>query len=206
ARGTASMKLRQILRDEQKWDELAARIEADAGALDGDPRAQVAELLELATIAREHQNDKDRAAEMLHRALGIDPGSEEALARKALAELYEREGDDAGLARTLRRQLELDARRLGETGAREWPVNRRVERLTMLRRVANICETRLNDVDGVVYACGGILELLPGDRDALDRMERVLEKAGDTTRLEQTLEYHAAAASGPAERAKVLRR
>jgi len=359
--GPASQRLRRLLREEQRWDDLARRIELDIDALDADPRAQVTELLELATIAREHQNDKDRAAELLHRALAIDPASEEALARyaehfrerrdwrgladlyefaldtarengapvselvrrleeiaqiaelrlgdagrameawqriseveannpkarealrrlgsrakmwqqlvgvleqeaqaahtpaeradalrriaqtyreqqveprraiqlyeevlehrpdddgalKALAELYEREGDDAGLAKTLRRQLELDARRLasqvGATagqapGARDWPVNRRVERLTMLRRLAAMYETRLSDADGVVYACGGILELLPGDRDALDRMERILEKAGDQQRLEQTLEYHAAAASGPAERARVLRR
>ena len=68
-----------------------------------------------------------------------------------------------------------------------------------------IYETRLADVDGVVYACGAVLELLSGDRDALERMERVLEKANDP-RLEQTLEYHAAAASSPAERAKLLKR
>src|SRR5262249_50761963 len=42
-------------------------------------------------------------------------------------------------------------------------------------------------------------------RDALERMERVLEKAGDP-RLEQTLEYHAAASGSPAERAKLLKR
>ena len=50
-----------------------------------------------------------------------------------------------------------------------------------------------------------MLELLPGDRDALERMERVLEKANDP-RLEQTLEYHAAASASPAERAKLLKR
>jgi len=61
------------------------------------------------------------------------------------------------------------------------------------------------NVDGVVYACGAVLELLTGDRDALERMERVLEKANDP-RLEQTLEYHAAASTSPAERAKLLKR
>jgi len=80
--------------------------------------------------------------------------------------------------------------------AREWPVAKRVERLTSLRRLATMCEQRLADVEGVVFACTGILEILPGDRDALDRMELVLEKAGDTRRLEQTLEYHAASAKG----------
>src|SRR6185312_11658643 len=139
--------------------------------------------------------------------LGLYPDDETVL--KNLAELYEREGDDAGLASTLRRQLELEARKLGAsqgggrpgTAPKEWPVAKRMERLTVLRRLAAMCETRTNDVDGVVYACTGILEILPGDRDALDRMERVLDKAGDALRLEQTLEYHAASATGPAERA-----
>ncbi len=357
--GPASERLREVLRADQHWTELAARMADELEALGEDPQRQVAELLELATIAREHLGDKDRAAELLHRALSVDPHNEEALARyadhfrerrdwrgvadlyefaldnaredgaptselvrrleeiaqiaeirlgdvaraietwqridllepgsgkarealrrlssrakmweqlvgvleteasaavtpaeraealrriahtyrerqveprraialyeevaglspeddqvlKPLAELYEREGDDAGLAATLRRQLELDARRLlgdGEgragTQPREWPVAKRMERLTLLRRLAVLCETRTSDVDGVVYACTGVLEILPGDRDALDRMERVLDKAGDAQRLEQTLEYHAASATGPAERAKVLRR
>ncbi|HMG19775.1 MAG TPA: tetratricopeptide repeat protein, partial [Kofleriaceae bacterium] len=75
----------------------------------------------------------------------------------------------------------------------------------MLRRLAILYETRLADVDGVVFASSAVLELLTGDRDALERMERVLDKAGDP-RLEQTLEYHAAASTSPAERAKLLKR
>ncbi len=366
-RGPAAERLRKLLHEDQRWRDLALLIERDLAALEAehaaesDPQAMVAEILELAVLTREHLNDKDKAAELLHRALSIDPTNEDALARyvehfrerrdfrgladlyefslenardagattaelirrleeiaqicelrlgdvpraldtwrrieelepgspkareavrrlsarakmweqlvavldgeaqaaqssgeradtlrriaqtyrerqveprraialyeevvelrpdddgalKALAELYEREGDDAGLARTLRRQLELEARRLSEemaaagkpaTAAREWPVGKRVERLTALRRLAGMCESRLGDADGVVFACGGVLEILPGDRDALDRMERVLEQAGDTDRLVQTLEYHAASATGPAERARVLRR
>jgi tetratricopeptide (TPR) repeat protein len=365
-RAAASMRLRELLREDGKWAELAARMEIELDAGIADPSAitdderegLIREILDLATIVREHLGDRDHAAELLHRALSVDPMHEEALARysehfrerrdwrgltdllefaldnardggadageqirrleeiaqlcelrlgdlprailqwqkiqelepgspkaaealrrllarakmweqlvtqleheaaraqspgeraealrrmaqtyrerqieprraialyeeilqtlpdddaalKAVGELYERDGDDAGLAQTLRRQLELEARRLGgdsdgsgRGGKIEWPVGKRVERLTMLRRLAQLAETRLADVDGVVFASSGILELLPGDRDALERMERVLEKAGDP-RLEQTLEYHAAAAGSPAERAKVLRK
>jgi tetratricopeptide (TPR) repeat protein len=383
-RGPASMRLRELLREDGKWAELAARIEieldaniSDPGSVTDDERGSlVREILDLATIVREHLGDRDHSAELLHRALSVDPMHEESLARysehfrerrdwrgltdllefaldnareggadvgeqvrrleeiaqlselrlgdlpraidqwqkiqaleetspkaaealrrllarakmweqlvaqleheaaratspgeraealrrmaqtyrerqieprraialyeeilqtlpddeaalKAVGELYERDGDDAGLATALRRQLELEARKVEAehgrksgkpTGAGgpagfaggagpsprgvDWPVGKRVERLTMLRRLAQLAETRLADVDGVVYACSGILELLPGDRDALERMERVLEKANDP-RLEQTLEYHAAAAGSPAERAKVLRK
>ena len=45
------------------------------------PELLVAEILELATIAREHMGDRDRAAELLHQALGVMPTHEEALAR-----------------------------------------------------------------------------------------------------------------------------
>jgi tetratricopeptide (TPR) repeat protein len=369
----ATRELKELLRDDQQWDKLALLMEAEINALGADPNTSpdslVDEILELATIAREHMGDRDRAAELLHQALGVDPTHEEALARyvdhfrerrdwrglidlmefaldnvreagadsdelvrrleeiaqlaelrlgdipraieawqriaelepgsgkvnealrrlgarskmweqlvqsleqevasamdpvsrmqslkkmaqtyrerqleprraielyeqvlseslseakglggpdddqtlKALVELYEKEGDDQGLANTLRRQLDLDLGRLNEQMRRsgkpadapkEWPVNKRSERLTTLRRLAQIYETRLADVDGVVYACSAVLELLSGDRDALERMERVLEKANDP-RLEQTLEYHAAASASPGERAKLLKR
>jgi tetratricopeptide (TPR) repeat protein len=360
----ATRELRELLREDQEWEALSRLMEAEINALGADPdtpaSALVDEILELATVAREHMGDRDRAAELLHQALQVDPTHEEALARyvdhfrerrdwrglidlmefaldnvreagaaddelvrrleeiaqlaelrlgdipraidawqriaelepqspkvaealrrlsarakmweqlvkslehevaaaptaalrnqvlkkmaqtyrerqieprraielyeqiitdnpdddavlKALSELYEREGDDAGLAATLRHMLELEDRRLGEAreragvpadAPREWPVAKRAERLTMLRRLAILYETRLADVDGVVFASSAVLELLHGDRDALERMERVLDKAGDP-RLEQTLEYHAAASTSPAERAKLLKR
>jgi Tfp pilus assembly protein PilF len=362
--GKVALELRELLREDQDWESLSRLMEAEINALGQDPETPadllVAEILELATVAREHMGDRDRAAELLHQALGVSPTHEEALARyvdhfrerrdwrglidlsefaldnlieagagpddivrrleeiaqlaelrlgdidrsievwerikeyepnspkvaeamrrltarstmwkqlvgqlehevatavdpvirmnalkkmaqtyrerqidprraielyeevvvanpdddqtlKALMELYEREGDDAGLASSLRRLLELEERRLQEINRRsgkpadakiEWPVAKRAERLTQLRRLALLCETRLADVDGVVYACSAVLDLLQGDRDALDRMERVLEKAGDP-RLEQTLEYHAQSATSPAERAKLLKR
>ncbi|MBC7974871.1 MAG: tetratricopeptide repeat protein, partial [Myxococcales bacterium] len=359
----ATRELRELLHDDQAWETLSRLMEAEINALGQDPETPasvlVDEILELATIAREHMGDRDRAAELLHQALGVDPTHEEALARyvdhfrerrdwrglielmefaldnvraagagpddqirrleeiaqlaeirlgdipraidawqriaalepkspkvaealrrlgarskmwdqlvtslehevatapalqrgqaikkmaqtyrerqieprraielyeqvvaehadddqtlKALAELYEREGDDAGLAETLRRILDLEERRVvaamtragkPSDAAKEWPTAKRAERLTMLRRVAILYETRLADVDGVVYASSAVLELLSGDRDALERMARVLDKAGDP-RLEQTLEYHAAASTSAAERAKLLKR
>jgi hypothetical protein len=60
-------------------------MEAEINALGQDPNTPsdvlVAEILELATVAREHMGDRDRAAELLHQALGVDPMHEEALAR-----------------------------------------------------------------------------------------------------------------------------
>src|SRR5262245_4867273 len=193
------------------WEQLVTSLEHEVAVAPG-PTQRTHVLKKMAQTYRERQIDPRRAVELYEQIIGENPDDDQTL--KALAELYEREGDDAGLAETLRRMLELEERRVGEAMRRagrsadapkEWPVAKRAERLTMLRRLAILYETRLADVDGVVYASSAVLELLTGDRDALERMERVLDKAGDP-RLEQTLEYHVAASTSPAERAKLLKR
>jgi len=203
--------LRRLTARSKMWQQLVASLEMEL-ANANDPIQRISILKKMAQTYRERQIDPRRAIELYEQILQENPGDDQTL--KALAEMYEREGDDAGLAHTLRRTLELEEQRVIETmrragkatdGPKEWPVAKRAERLTMLRRLALLYETRLADVDGVVYASSAVLELLQGDRDALDRMERVLEKANDP-RLEKTLEYHAASSTSPAERAKLLKR
>ncbi len=203
--------LRRLSARSKMWEQLVQSLEHEvASAM--DPISRMQSLKKMAQTYRERQLEPRRAIELYEQVVAENPEDDQSL--KALVELYEKEGDDAGLAHTLRRQLDLDLARLAEqmrrTGKpadapKEWPVAKRSERLTVLRRLAQIYETRLADVDGVVYASSAILELLSGDRDALERMERVLEKANDP-RLEQTLEYHAAASASPGERAKLLKR
>ncbi|HEY1546335.1 MAG TPA: hypothetical protein VGG28_00875, partial [Kofleriaceae bacterium] len=203
--------LRRLTARGKMWEQLVVSLEHEVAAA-GDPITRMQSLKKMAQTYRERQLEPRRAIELYEQVLTENPDDDATL--KALAELYEKEGDDAGLAHTLRRTLDLDQERLATQmrkagrapdAAKEWPVAKRSERLTMLRRLAQLFEVRLADVDGVVFACSTILELLPGDRDALERMERVLDKANDP-RLEQTLEYHVAAAGNPAERAKLLKR
>jgi tetratricopeptide (TPR) repeat protein len=211
--------LRRLSARGKMWEQLVASLEQDLASA-GDPVTRMHSLKKMAQTYRERQLEPRRAIELYEQVLRESlsetqlGGPEDDATLKALGELYEKEGDDAGLAHTLRRQLDLDLQRLQAQMARqgkssdapkEWPVAKRSERLTMLRRLAQIYETRLADVDGVVYACSAVLELLAGDRDALERMERVLEKANDP-RLEATLEYHASSAGSPGERAKLLKR
>src|SRR5690606_5728649 len=137
-----------------------------------------------AQVYRERQVNPRRAIALYEEVVQLFPDDRGAL--KALGELYERDGDQEGLARTMRRQLDVEARAMGATdvqqpGAREWPMARRSERLTALRRLMTMYD-RLGDTEGVTFACTGVLEILPGDRDSLDRMERALEKAGDIER------------------------
>jgi len=203
--------LRRLTARGKMWEQLVTSLEGEVAAA-GDPVTRMQTLKKMAQTYRERQLEPRRAIELYEQVLTENPDDDQTL--KALAELYEKEGDDAGLAHTLRRTLDLDAQRLAAQmkkagrpadAPKEWPVAKRSERLTMLRRLGQIFELRLADVDGVVFACSAVLELLPGDRDGLERMERVLEKAGDP-RLEQTLEYHVAASGNPAERAKLLKR
>ena len=202
--------LRRLTSRGKMWEQLVESLATEVAAA-GDPVTRMQSLKKMAQTYRERQLEPRRAIELYEQVLAEHPDDD--ATQKALVELYEKEGDDVGLAHTLRRQLDLEAERLNIQAAKDgrseapkdWPVAKRSERLNVLRRLAQIYETRLADVDGVVFACGAVLELLSGDRDALDRMERVLEKANDP-RLEQTLEYHAAASTSPAERAKLLKR
>jgi Tfp pilus assembly protein PilF len=203
--------LRRLTARSKMWDQLVTSLEQEVASA-GDPVSRTQVVKKMAQTYRERQIQPRRAIELYEEVIAENPDDDQTL--KALTELYEREGDDAGVAQSIRRMLELEERRVVENMRRagkakdaikEWPVAKRAERLTQLRRLALLYETRLADVEGVVFASSAVLELLPGDRDALERMERVLEKAGDP-RLEQTLEYHAAASGSPAERAKLLKR
>ena len=208
----AAEALRRLMSRARMWTSLVGELRAEADQA-GDAGARVDALRRIARVYRERQISPRDAIAVHEEILNLQPGDQDML--RALVDLYEREGDYAGLAYTLRRQLNQEIQvAAGEeqsqgrrpSTAKDLPVAKRVERLTSLRRLASIYEDRLGDEEGVVFACSGVLEILPGDRDALDRMERVLEGAGEVTRLEQTLEYHAESATGLAERTKVLRR
>jgi tetratricopeptide (TPR) repeat protein len=198
--------LRRLRSRTKMWEELVTGLESDLAAAP-DVTVRTNALRRMAQTYRERQIEPRRAIDAYEQLLTEQPGDDATL--KALSELYEREGDDAGHALTMRRQLDADMANMQVPGLpstpREWPVAKRTERLNMLRRLANLYDTRLSDVDGVVYTCSAILDLIPGDRDALERMERVLEKANDP-RLEQTLEYHAASTQNPSERCKLYKR
>ncbi|HEX9101777.1 MAG TPA: hypothetical protein VF997_06215, partial [Polyangia bacterium] len=132
------------------------------------------------------------ARQLWHDALELKP--QDASIYRSLAELSEREGNQAEVAETLRKQLRA---------AKE-----KVEKLNLLRKLASLYDERLHDVEGVEWACGEILEQLPGDRDALRRLEAAFERGGEATedKLIEILEQHAAAAATPAARVPLLHR
>ncbi|HZS37808.1 MAG TPA: tetratricopeptide repeat protein [Polyangia bacterium] len=188
ARGAHELK--RLQQKQERWVSLTAALERElAGADSAATRADT--LKRLAQVHRE-RHELAKAAELLDEAIELRP-DDPALYR-ALADLHDHQGHVEEVAKTIRRQLKI---------AKE-----KVERLNLLRRVALLYDERLDDVDGVVWACEEILQALPGDRDALKRLEHAYEQSGDDGEepLIGILEKHAQASATPAERAPIYHR
>ncbi|MCU1280279.1 MAG: Tetratricopeptide 2 repeat protein, partial [bacterium] len=182
--------LKRLMQKQERWASMTASLERELeAARDKDTRAEV--LKRLGQVHRE-RHDLPRARELWNDALALKP--QDASIYRSLAELSEREGNQAEVAETLRKQLRA---------AKE-----KVEKLNLLRKLAVLYDERLHDLDGVEWACTEILEQLPGDRDALRRLEAAFERGGEATeeRLIEVLEQHAAAAATPAEKVPLLHR
>jgi tetratricopeptide (TPR) repeat protein len=198
ARGPAALRARQLLREEQRWRDLAAAIERDRAGLDGDPATQVGELLELAALAREHLGDKDRAAELLHHVLTLAPGHDEALAR--YVDHFRERRDFRGLVEVY--EFALDNARAAAA-----PASDQVRRL---EDIAQVCEIRLGDVPRALDAWQRIEALEPGNPRAREALRRLAPRARTWDQLAVGLEAEVAATTAPTvaptDRADSLRR
>src|SRR5205085_10732138 len=96
------------------------------------------------------------------------------------------------LTSLLREQLEL--------------VSSKQEKLTHLRRLLVLFDERLGDLAQGSWAAAEILKLVPGDREALTRLEAILERSDDKPRLVQTLEYHTRYTATAEEKVNLVRR
>ncbi|HMC94766.1 MAG TPA: hypothetical protein VKO16_08350, partial [Polyangia bacterium] len=180
---------RRILLKAKSWDRLAALLEREAAA-QTEPAARMDILRRVAQLHREKLGNAKRAIEVYREILRADP--HDAVSMRALVEIYEREGDFAGLANALREQIEL-------TTAKQ-------ERVSLLRRVLVIYDERTGDLVQGQWAANEILQAVPGDRDTLTRLERILERAGQPADLVRVLELHAKHAANADEKLQLFRR
>ncbi len=180
---------RRILLKAKSWDRLAALLEREAAA-QSDPSARMDILRRVAQLHREKLGNAKRAIDVYREILRADP--HDAVSMRALVEIYEREGDFAGLAHALREQIEL-------TSSKQ-------ERVGLLRRVLVIYDERTGDLVQGQWAANEILTAVPGDRDTLTRLERILERAGQPADLVRVLELHAHHAANPDEKLQLYRR
>src|SRR4029078_5426048 len=165
----ATRELKDLLREDEQWEKLSMLMEAELNALGQNPDTPaeelVAELLELATIAREHMGDRDRAAELLHQALGVIPTHEEALAR--YVDHFRERRDWRGLIDLL--EFALDNVR--EAGAPDDELVRRLEKM------AQLAELRLGDIPRAIDAWQRIAQLEPGSPKVAEALRRPSARA-----------------------------
>jgi tetratricopeptide (TPR) repeat protein len=180
---------RRILLKAKSWDRLAALLEREA-ATQSDPATRMDILRRVAQLHREKLGNARRAIEVYREILRADP--HDAVSMRALVEIYEREGDFAGLANALREQIEL--------------TTSKQERVGLLRRVLVIYDERTGDLVQGQWAANEILQAVPGDRDTLARLERILERAGQPADLVRVLDLHAKHAANPDEKLQLYRR
>ncbi|HXJ23120.1 MAG TPA: tetratricopeptide repeat protein [Polyangia bacterium] len=187
--GRAREAQRRILLKAKSWDRLAALLEREAAA-QTDPATRIDVLRRVAQLHREKLGNARRAIEIYREVLRADP--HDAVSMRALVEIHEREGDWKGLAAALREQI-------GLTTSKQ-------ERVGLLRRVLVIYDERTGDLVQGQWAANEILQAVPGDRDTLVRLERILERAGQPADLVQVLDLHAKHAANPDEKLQLYRR
>ena len=180
---------RRLLLKGKNWDRMAELLEREA-ALQEDPAQRAETLRRVAQIHREKLGAPAKAVEIYRNILRAEP--HDAVALRALVEIFEREGDFAGLARVLREQIEV--------------ITAKQERVSLLRRLVVLYDEKLSDLPQATWAAFEILQSVPGDRDTLARLEAILERSGDTGQLVHVLEQHTKYAANPDEKLALLRR
>lgn len=189
--------------DDQRPAKHIARIEKRARMWDNMVRVQEAELertvdpakrldilKRLTQVYRDRQVNPERAIELYSEILQLSPSDIQAT--RALTALYDRAGDFAAVIDMLRDQYERS--RSG------------TERIALLRRMAEIWHNELGDNERAMWACEQILAVAADDREALYRMQQVLEQQHRHGELLDALARELHATAAPDAKAKVLRR
>jgi Tfp pilus assembly protein PilF len=182
----AGLEIRRLQQKEERWGSVRTALDRElAAAAPGAARADV--LRRLAQLSRDRA-DLDGADRLLGQALREK--NDDAALHRARADVLDAAGRVEDLRDALRAHLSV--------------AHERVERLNLLRKLAALCDDRLDDPETLSWACSALLELIPGDRDSLARITAAARRHQDDEALLQALDRHAASAALPAERAPLL--
>ncbi len=183
----AHTELARLLEAQEQWDELVRLMERQTLTAT-DPDTKVELLRKLVVIHRDRRADPHAAIAALRNLREIRPRDE--AARDALSELLlATEAVDEAL-------VLLEERVGTATGD---------EKKKLLHLIADTYETRRGDDERAFAASAAILDEDAGDLDALDRMERIDTRSGNTERLVETLSYRCEVVA-PDEKAQVFAR
>ena len=180
---------KRILQKTKQWDQMVPLLvdEAERAEI---PEVRIDVLHRLARLHAEKLGDADNATAVCLQILSIDP--REPVALRSVVETYEKQEKWAALAPLLQSQSEN--------------AENEAEKISLLRRVLDLQMERLGDLPAASLAATQILKFIPGDSDALMRLETILEQSGDKPRLVKMLEYHLRYAPSAAEKLQIIKR
>jgi len=155
---TALKFLESIHSQQGDWSGLINAYETRA-QLSSDDTKRVEALRRAARVAGAKLKDPAEAARVYESILTIDPGDKESL--DSLERFHERAGDWDKLVGVLRTRL--TAAPAGDAA------------VALLKRIARICEEGLRSEDRAIENYLRILEIAPGNKDALEALGRIYE-------------------------------
>ncbi len=184
-----AVQIARITKRVKMWDNMLRLHESEL-ARTSDPAKRIDVLRRLVQVYRDRTTDPERAIELYLEILTIDP--DDHAAARALTAMYDRVGNHAEVVRMLGEQYER-----AEGGA---------EQVALLRRMSEIWHDELGSVDQAIWACERILEIEPGDRESLHRLQTLRREQGAITELLTALDAEFNHTPDDVERAGILRR
>lgn len=178
----------QIYRRAQQWAELAQTLRQHAALAKTPVHARELKC-EAADILLTKLGQPAAASQLLESVLDEDPSHK--AASDGLAQLYEQSGDFTSYVGLLERRAEA---------------TRGAERLTLLCRVGEIREDRLQSLDGAQEAYQRVLAEDPAHTGALRGLDRVLTKLGRYAELLSNLQTQVRLAATPRQKLTLLGR
>ncbi|MCR9160394.1 MAG: tetratricopeptide repeat protein [Nannocystaceae bacterium] len=171
------------------WDNMVRVQEAELErAL--DPRKRLDILKRLTQVYRDRQVNPERAIELYNEILELSPNDVQAT--RALTALYDRAGAHEQVVEMLRDQYERS--------------RSNTERTSLLRRLAELWHHELESPDEAIWACEEILHQAPADREAMARLQQILEEQDQNEALYQVLERELDQTGSAEARLKIMRR
>jgi tetratricopeptide (TPR) repeat protein len=162
--------LTRLLERSKRWDDLVGMLEQSL-VTHTETAAKTAILRRLTEIHRRERKDSAAASKTLALLLELDP--EDRQARNALTD------ELLGLGRW-REAAELIDRRIRESISK-------AEQVPLLRQLGELFELKLSDREAAYDTYERLLDVVPNDASALERMEAIDESTGSHERLLNTL-------------------
>ncbi len=174
-------KLTRLARSLGRWNRLAAIFDTTLRAVEVDDGSTAALSLTTAKLYDERLEDRERAAVYYRRALTYDPSNKEAGA--ALATVYTKSGKWSEL--------------LGLDRERESFAEDDTERVSILHEIARIEVDELGAPSDGIITHRRILEVDPSNKDAIEKLDALLEEAEQWEDLAAHIEFQIDNTSDP---------